>query len=65
MYSILDIEKMDLNALDRKELSRIKGHLLESYYLTSSKELAGDGKNLKDLIRKEYERFLDFIMNKY
>ena len=65
MFTIQEIEKLDLTTLSKLELGKLKRDLTQSFYYTSSKKLTTDGRVLKDVIGNELDRVTDFIMGQF
>jgi xylose isomerase len=64
MYTIQQIEELDLSKLNRKDLSKLKQDLTVSFYYTSHTEVSSDGSNLKDRIGNQLTRITMYIMER-
>lgn len=63
MYTLDQIETLNLANTDRQLVSQLKRQLQDSFYYTSSKEVDSNGSSLKDRIGNQLTRYTDFLMD--
>lgn len=61
MYSIQEIEKLDLDSLEIKEISKIRDYLETAFYYTRMGQLLFDGRHLKIVIGDEIKRLSEYL----